>query len=340
MAILCGRLGRDERLAALADELAETWSPEPLTAQVVAAARAAAFLVLRGAYARADRLLAFVEASESGVALPAARARIDQAMSSRALVRGDLGVHLARMDAAITHFSAAGDQRNAMLSRITLGFAQASVARYEAAARELREALATAERMALPALAAYAKHTLGYVVAQLGAHDEAIALESEAVDSFTAHGDARLAGGSRVYLGLILAQRGDLAAAEEELDRALGGLASVPPVRAYALAARARVRLGRGHPIEALADAGEAYAVLRTLGGIEEGEAVVRLAWVEALLAAGRRDEAREVSVEARARLFERAARISDEEMRDGFLARVAENARTLALAEELAPAG
>ena len=336
VAILSGRLGRDEHLAALADELDALWSPEPEAAQIIATARAAAFLVLRGDYARADLLLARFEAIEPGILEPAARARIDQAVSSRALVRGDLGVHLTRTGAAIAHFVEAGDQRNATLSRITLGFAQTSVARHDAAARELREALATAERMALPALAAYAKHTLGYTMAQLGAFDEAIALESEAVETFTAHGDARLSGGSRVYLGLIRAQRGELAAAEEELDRAVAELAEVPPVRACALAARARVRLTRARPAEALADAEAAFALLRELGGIEEGEAMVRLSYVEALRAVGRRDEARQVSAEARARLFERAERISDASMRERFLHVVVENARTLALAKEL----
>ena len=340
VAILGGRLGHDDRLAAVADELAALWGPEPETAHIVAAARAAAFLVLRGDYGRADVLLARVEAIEPRILEPAARARIDQAVSSRALVRGDLGVHLSRMAAAIAHFGEAGDQRNATLSRITLGFAHASVARYDAAARELREALATAERMVLPAVAAYAKHTLGHVMAQLGAFDEAIALESEAVESFAAHGDARLSGGSRVYLGLIRAQRGELAAAEKEMDRALDELAHVPPVRAYALAARARVRLARARPAEALTDAEAAFTVLRELGGIEEGEALVRLVYVEALLAAGRRDAAAEVCAEARRRLLERAERISDASMRERFLHVVAENARTLALAAEIgAPA-
>jgi tetratricopeptide (TPR) repeat protein len=340
VAILSGRLGRDAQLAALADELDAMWTPEPETAHVVAAARAAAFLILRGDYPRADVLLARVAAVEPRVLEPAARARIDQAMSARAQVRGDLGVHLARTGAALAHFVEAGDQRNATLSRITLGFAHTTVARYEDAARELRAALATAERMALPALAAYAKHTLGYVVAQLGAFDEAVALETEAVESFTAHGDARLSGGSRVYLGMIRAQRGELAAAEDELDRAVAELATVPPVRAVALAARARVRLTRVRSAEALADAEAASALLRDLGGIEEGEALVRLAHVEALLAAGRRDEAREASAEARRRLFEQAGKISDDAMRDRFLHVVADNARTLALAEELGAEG
>jgi tetratricopeptide (TPR) repeat protein len=339
-AILAGRLGRDEGLAAVAAELCALWRPDPSPEQVMSTARAGAFLILRGDYARADQLLALVEPVEPALADPAARARIDQALASRALVRGDLGAHLGRTVAAVEHFSAAGDQRNACLSRITAGFAEATVGRFEAAARELREALAVASRMALPALAAYAKHTLGMVLAELGALDEAAALEAEAVEAFGHNGDERLAGGSRVYLARIRHLRGELDLAEREADAALAALAEVPPVRVVALAVRARVRLARSRPREALADAEEAFAVLFDLGGIEEGEALVRLAYAEALLAAGKPEDARAVLVEARDRLLERAARISDEATRAGFLSRVEENARTLALALHLGAAG
>jgi tetratricopeptide (TPR) repeat protein len=333
-AILAGRLGRDDRLAAVGEDLAALWSSAPTAAQVMATARTGAFLVLRGAYALADRILAVVEAVEPDVADPAARARVDQLVASRAMVRGDLGVHLARTEAAIVHFTAAGDQRNACLSRITAGFAQTTVGRYDAAARELREALATAQRMEMPALAAYAKHTLGFAVAMGGAFDEALALETEALASFDGHGDARLAGGTRIYLGTILALRGDLAAAEEELDRAVARLAGVPPVRAYALAARARVRLARERFADALADAEAAYTLLVELGGIEEGEARVRLSYAEALAANGRAEEAAAALVEARARLLTRAGRISDKALRERFLHEVPENARTMLLSK------
>jgi hypothetical protein len=331
-ASLAGRLGRDDRLADVADALLALWSPAPSAAQVNAVARTAAFLILRGAYGRADQLLARVEEHEPRERDPAARARIDQAVAARAMVRGDLGVHLARTEAAIAHFEAAGDERNACLCRITAGFARTGVGRHAAAVAALRAALATAERMELPALAAYARHTLGFAAALAGVLDEAVALEEEAAESFTARGDARLAGGSRLYLGLIHALRGALADAEAELDRAVALVADVAPVRAYALAARARVRLARGHAADALADAEEAFTVLFDLGGIEEGEALVRLAYAEALLATHRDREARAVLAEARERLEERAERISDEALRADFLSAVPENARTLEL--------
>jgi tetratricopeptide (TPR) repeat protein len=336
-ASLAARLGREAELDGIAGELLSLWPPEPSAAQIIAAARAATYLVLRGAYARADELLAKIADAEPREHEPSARARMAQAMGARAMVRGDLAEHRARTEAAVAHFSEAGDQRNACLARITLAFAETGFGRYEAAAAGLREALATAERMNLSSLGAYAKHTLGYAAARLGDVDEAIAMEAEAVEAFTVIGDRRLAGGSRGYLAAILAQAGDLAAAEREATEAIEGLASVPPVRAYALATRAKIRRERGDTAGALADAEAAHALLQELGGIEEGEALVRLSYAEALDAAGRRDDARAAIAAARARLHERAAKIGDAEMRERFLHAVAENARTLALADEWA---
>jgi tetratricopeptide (TPR) repeat protein len=338
-ATLAGRLGHHADLDALAADLDALWSDDPLPQHVIAAARMAAYLVQRGAYARADQLLARIAAVEPRMTEPAVCARIDQAAALRAQVKGDLGAYLSRVAAAVAHFSAAGDQRNACLSRITLAFAQTTVARYDAATRELREALATAERMALPSVSAYAKHTLGYALARLGALDEALAIEAEAIEAFSAIGDRRLEGGSRGYLAGILALAGDLDAAEREATTALALLDGVPPVRAFALATRAAARLLRGDVAGALSDAEGAYAVLLELGGIEEGEVLVRLGYAEALQAAGRHEEATAVITEARRRLVEQAAQISDQATRARFLEAVPENARTVALASAWAGA-
>ncbi|MBX3274556.1 MAG: hypothetical protein KF729_30100 [Sandaracinaceae bacterium] len=54
----------------------------------------------------------------------------------------------------------------------------------------------------------------------------------------------------------------------------------------------------------------------------------------EALHASGHEDEARAAIAEAAQRLRERALKIHDEGIRDTFLTRVPEDARTLALAD------
>src|SRR5207302_1396523 len=82
-------------------------------------------------------------------------------------------------------------------------------------------------------------------------------------------------------------------------------------------------------------EAGELLRLaLEALGAVGSGEPLVRLAEVEALLAAGLRKEALARVRAAREVLAARAARIGDEALRQSFLA-VPENARTLALALE-----
>ena len=70
-------------------------------------------------------------------------------------------------------------------------------------------------------------------------------------------------------------------------------------------------------------------------GPIDDGEAMVRLAFAEALRAAGRDVDAVTAIRDAHERLRARAALISDETLRERFLAGVPENARTVALARE-----
>jgi tetratricopeptide (TPR) repeat protein len=105
-----------------------------------------------------------------------------------------------------------------------------------------------------------------------------------------------------------------------------------PPLRALAWATLARIELSRGAAREALEAAEAAYAILASPGGLEEGESLVRLAWAEALEAAGRHEEARAALAAAAERLRARADRISAPEVRERFLTAVPENARTLEL--------
>ena len=103
------------------------------------------------------------------------------------------------------------------------------------------------------------------------------------------------------------------------------------PVRAYALGQLARVRVLEGRAEEALRLAEEALRLLEELGGIDEGESVLRLALAEAQRALGRHDAAAATLAEARRRLFERADRIVDPILRQTFLENVPENRATLA---------
>jgi hypothetical protein len=73
--------------------------------------------------------------------------------------------------------------------------------------------------------------------------------------------------------------------------------------------------------------------LLEDLGGIDEGDALVRLVHAEALGQAGFPQIARVAIVAARDRLLARADKITAMALRTSFLERVPEHARTLSLA-------
>jgi hypothetical protein len=152
-------------------------------------------------------------------------------------------------------------------------------------------------------------------------------------------GDLRIAGNSRAYLSEILALEGNAAAAAGEARAALRVHEDAPLLRPLALAALSRALLLGGDAEGALATAREAAALLESLGAIEEGEAKARLALVEALAAAGDIEGARAAARAAQGALLAHAAKIRAEEDRASFLEAVPENARTILLAAQLAPA-
>jgi hypothetical protein len=143
----------------------------------------------------------------------------------------------------------------------------------------------------------------------------------------------RLAGMASAYLASTLAQAGDLRGAELLARPTVDSLKSHPPTRCLALGIFARVRLSQGDAEEALAATAAATALLDALGGVEEGESVVRLAHARALFALGHADEARAAIVIARDRVLARAGRIDDAALRSSFLERIREHVETFELA-------
>jgi hypothetical protein len=138
-----------------------------------------------------------------------------------------------------------------------------------------------------------------------------------------------------MYLSTIACLGGDFTEAEREARAAADAVATVPPLYASVLATLARALLaqGTGRAKEALEAARGAMDVIESLGGIEDYEALARLVYAEALDAVGEPDRARAALEAARARLLDRAARISDPQLRTSFLTQVPDNARTLQLA-------
>jgi tetratricopeptide (TPR) repeat protein len=335
LAFASTRLDHTEQLVALGEELqALLPGADAAAIHTLSAAQVVDNLFLAGRYALAEALLAACEAVlEGDVVDPEAMARMHVARSWKALVAGDAATHLHLVSVAAGLFEEAGDSRNACKERANIGCAYNELGAYAEAERVLVDALATADRMGLRMIAAAARNNLGRALGQSGRLDDARRIEAEAASSFKAQGDRRMEGGSRIYLAVILTAQGDLEAAEREVRLALDLLVTVPQLRAHALAAFAHVLLAEGRPADALAPAREAMDLLAELGGMEEGEAFVRLVFAESLDRTGDRGAARAILESSRAQILARADKISDPSWRRSYLESIPEHARTLTLA-------
>jgi tetratricopeptide (TPR) repeat protein len=239
---------------------------------------------------------------------------------------------LEGLRAALAGFEQVEDRRNACIARGNLGFILAELGELEGAEEALRAALVTADRMGLHDAAAVTRHNLGHVLSRRGRSEEARRLLRQSIETFERQRAPRSEGLTRVYLAQAELRAGDPAAAELEARAAADLLLAIPSAHAVAVAVLARALLGQGRSAEALEAAFTGYAELCDLGSIEEGEALVRLVYAEALDAAGRRDDCTAALVEARVRLLVRASRIRDPAWRERFLSNVHDNARTLEL--------
>jgi tetratricopeptide (TPR) repeat protein len=330
-----GGLDRMEYMVELA--MAVTPARGARRAQIAALSEGACWFAIGGNYAAADRLMAAIDAivaADPAAADAEQRALLHQMRATRALVEGDLGTAREGFAAALAEFEAAGDQRNATITRNNLGSTVAELGDFEGAENALRAALAGAERLGLADGASAAITNLGHVLAYRDNLAEARLLEQRAMENHRRHGDQRFEGVARTYLAKIALFSGDLTGAARHAQAAAELLQIAPPLQPAARAVEARALLSLGRNAEALAVAREAYNALVTLGGLEEGEAMVRLVHAEALAATGAAEAFREAITEAREHLLARAAKIRDPVWRDRFLHAVPDNARTLALAE------
>ena len=173
---------------------------------------------------------------------------------------------------------------------------------------------------------------LSWLYADRGMLDEARALAAQLSESSHAHHDRLGESRGRWALAEVLRRLGDLEGADREVQAALA--LALPLEQPGVLATLSALRLAQGRGADALAVAEDAMARCARMGGCGMFRgAFVRLAHAEALQATGAHAAARRAITEARARLHTIAGKIADPAYRTSYLARVPENARTLALA-------
>jgi tetratricopeptide (TPR) repeat protein len=337
-ALLARLLGHFERVKEIAEDVRAMSGRGNVTIpRIEGTAHVAEAVFFTGALQLGEDLLRALHDMAGSIALeePSVAARIHSAHAIRAVWLGEVEDELFATLAAVVAFEKAGDARNACLNRANAGHCFMYIGAFAEAERELRTALALAEKMGLRNTSLLAKTNLGQVLGRLGRRDESLAVLREAMTGAAAQGSTVLASVARTYLGMMLRLFGDRDAAEREVRPAIEGLKSAHPLYAAGLAALAYVQLDRGQSHEGFELAREAMQMFRTLGGVSEGESFVRLAYAEALYAAGEHDAARAAIAEARDRLLARAERIKNAEWRKSFLQKVGENAKTLARAGE-----
>jgi tRNA A-37 threonylcarbamoyl transferase component Bud32/tetratricopeptide (TPR) repeat protein len=324
-----GKLGDRAALAEMAEELLRLAPGAGGAAQIVATARAATQLALGGQAETAEKLLARLGSGASAASDPAVAGWVLEARAVAAGSAGDPGARVRLADAAAESFETAGDLRNACLQRVSVGYAYNEIGAYAEAERALRGAIAVAERMGLDNAAGTARAQLGRTLGRRGRLDEAREVLAGAVEALRAQKNLRLAAVATRYLAWVLAAQGDLEGAEREARTAAEALAGATAMLGDALAMLSTVQRARGAVAEARETAARAMAALEAAGKTAVGEAAIRLANVEALLATGEREAAMAALATAKERLLARAKTIHDPELRRAFLEGVAENAAT-----------
>jgi len=333
LAVAKQRLGHSEELASVAVELTDMLSVDERDRASLAraGARIASLLFFAGRQELASRVLGVAERAALGGGREV-QARIHQANAPRARQAGRPAEALEHLSAAEAAFRAVGDEPNACLMLSNRGFSLSEMGAYREARPLMEQALAMADRLGLALVAASARSNLGIVHLRLSNLMEAERFERAAVAAFASR-DRRQEGGARVYLATILREAGNLAAAESEARVALELLEAAPPLRPSAGAVLATILLAMDRVAEALDVARDATRWAEAGGKLEEGDALVRLTYARALHASGDRGAALQRILDARDRLRERAATISNAAWKRTFLENIPEHATTFELA-------
>jgi eukaryotic-like serine/threonine-protein kinase len=305
-------------------------------AQLRAAASVVLDLVYVGHHDLADVLVGRILSTKQAAADdPALAGQLDAVQALRALIASDFGTAAEFARKAGENFALAGDRRQACTWRQNLGYLLIELGSYARAEAVLRETLLSAKAMNLGNIVAATKGNLGLALALTGRIDEALVEETQSLALLKEQRDLRLLSGTLSYLAVIHTLRGKLEDAEREARAAIDAAATIAPGLAFALGRLAAVLLAQGKNGEALEVATRAFTTLEQLGGVDEGDALIRLVYAEALHAAGD-PRAKDAARAAREHLQVRADKIKDPAWRSSFLGNVPENVRTTELAAKV----
>lgn len=243
---------------------------------------------------------------------------------------GDLSGYLLHAESAYEHFVFAGDVRNGCAQQHNLADAYMRFGAYKRAVATFREVLETARPMDLN-IASCAMANLAFALSRQGELKLAEEMALSALAMTTKQGNRRFRAFSAAYLALVRALLGDLDGARSAIELALKHADARALVFSRGVATG--VLLLQDDAAGALSLAEEGMQALEELGGMHQGEAVLRMMHATALRHAGESGRALAAIQEARTQLISRAACINDTTWRELFLSEVPEHRQTLALA-------
>jgi tetratricopeptide (TPR) repeat protein len=332
-----GRLANAEALTRLVDDLtAPDLAEDASAARVAVLARIALSLLILGGPETARSLLTTCETLAAAAEMePAVRARIEAAQAIRALMDGDTIGYLELSRQAMHSFEEAGDVRDATIQRQNMGSALLELGAEEAEAL-LTETAVACDRLGLAHLATSTSINLAMIALRRGDLERAEGLLRETLEDLHVRRERRLETYVHAYLALIEQRRGRVDAMLDAARRAVEVAPERLAAQVFAIGTLAAALLAAGRIEEARAASQRTMDLLHELGGVEAGEASIRLNHAEILLAAGEDDAARAAFAEARDRLLERAGKIRDEGRKGTFLGNIAEHARTIERAREV----
>jgi tetratricopeptide (TPR) repeat protein len=265
---------------------------------------------------------------------------IGRAESLRAHVavnEGNLVEAIAGYRRAASHNESIGHRRAACEALGNLSISLLELGQLEEAEACMRQLLATAQKLALNFIVGGGLANLTAILAYRGSLDEARATGKHAVAVTIAKNDRRFQGYAEAYLSVTEYLAGDYARAEQYARVAMTTWDTVLSARPFACALLARALLAQGRQAEALLSAQDAHSRLESAGVVDDGEATIRLALAECLIAAGDMLAAQAILKNASRRILVSAEAIDDPASRESFLTRIPERRHILELSRELA---
>lgn len=296
---------------------------------------ATAYLSSAGDFSLAHSTMALLEKEKASLT-PYLLGRFEFLKANVARIDGRPAEYVRCYERAVHHFEEMGNLRMASMARANVGCGLGELGLLQEAEAMLQTVLHSAEKRNLNYLIGGVLQNLCSYVANQGRLGEAREIGQRALAVTRAQDDHRFQGFALLHLSDTESSAGDYPLAETYGRQAIGIFADNPALLGFAQALVARALLGQGRGVEALALAKAAFNQLVTIGGQDDGEAIVRLTYIECLLESGLKEDAKFVLEASLKELQKKSLAIDEPAWRLAFIQGVPEHKRIFELGRKL----